>query len=281
MPGFVDDWVARLQSLSEDDLRRALRSHSTNPVFRVLALVTGTLLLMLRGVLLLVANWRLIILELVPALWLAVVLWDLRYHVVAGHALVVPTGRWAVGVVLLVLVATAASYWCNVTFAFAAVGDGTRVREAIHAANANLRPILGTATLVAALHSWVSLRGATISIGAFGLGLAVVVAVNMYLYTALPAQVVGFHRSRPSVRQRVERGAVAATVSAVAAAPGFLLSRLGQGMLALGVARPLGFAILAFAILLQVAGISSSRAVAMSSRLIESPTPDSGHLAQQ
>jgi hypothetical protein len=266
---FVQETLDRLQSLSEDDLRRALAAHATNPFFRALALVTGTLLLMLRGVLLLVANWRLILLELIPAVWLAVMLWDLRYHVVAGHALVVPTGGWTAVAVAVIFAATAGSYWCNVAFAFAAVGDGTGVRAATRAANANLGPILSTAAVVAAAHSWVSLRGASIGIGTFGVGLAVVVAINMYLYTALPAQIVGLSRTRRSVRQRVERGVLAATVGALAAAPGFLLSRLGQLLLAFTATRPIGIVVLAVAVLLQVAGVSSSRAVAMSSQLVD------------
>jgi hypothetical protein len=259
---------ARLQTLSEEDLRRAFESRSSNVLFRVLLLVSGTLLLIVRGIVLLVANWKLILLELVPAVWLGVVLWDLRRHTIEGDALVVPSGWAAAGAAAVIAVATTTSYWCNVAFAFAAVGDDGQVGSALRAAGGNRRPILLAALAVSAGHAWVSLRGATIGVGTFSVGIAVVVAVNMYLYTALPARVVGIGRSRASIRERVERSVVAGTISAVAAAPGFLLSRLGQVLLAISVTRPVGMVVLVVAVLLQVAGISSSRAVAMSSELL-------------
>jgi hypothetical protein len=200
-----------------------------------------------------------------------VILWDLRYHVVAGHSLVVPTGWWAVAVAGVIFAATATSYWCNVAFAFAAVDDANDVKGAARRATGHLSRILATAAAVSALHTWVALRGAVISLGTFGLGLAAVTALNMYLYTALPAAIVGFGRQRLSWRGRVERSVVAGTVSVVAAAPGFLASRLGQLMLAFSATRPLGVIVLGVAVLLQVAGVSSSRAVAVSSDLLRQP----------
>lgn len=264
--------VDRVRSLSEDDLRAAFEARSTHAVFRALNLVTGTLLAMLQGALLLLANWRLILLELVPAVWLSVVLWDLRYHTVAGHSLVVPTGGLALVGCLVIFAATTTSYWCNVAFAFAAIDDGNNVRSAMRKASGHLRQIVPTALVVSLFHSWAAFRGARISIGAFGVGLAVVVAVNMYLYTALPASIVGLTRERTTMRGKVERTVVAGTVSAVASAPGFLLSRLGQLMVALPATRPVGIVVLAAAVLLQVAGVSSSRAVAFSSTLLQPPT---------
>src|SRR4051794_21437450 len=49
-----------------------------------LAWAGGTILLLLRGVKLLILNWRLSLLQLLPAAWVWLVMWSLKQHALRG-----------------------------------------------------------------------------------------------------------------------------------------------------------------------------------------------------
>ena len=49
-----------------------------------LAWAAGTVVLLIRGIKLLVLNWRLSLIQLVPAAWVWVVTWDLKQHLLHG-----------------------------------------------------------------------------------------------------------------------------------------------------------------------------------------------------
>src|SRR5216110_591362 len=87
-----------------------------------LAYAAGTVAVVFDGVLLLIRNWRLTLLQLVPALWISAMTWNLRHHVFANPD--ITTGISILAAVGMLLVAQAA-YWCNVTFAYTLVRDST------------------------------------------------------------------------------------------------------------------------------------------------------------
>lgn len=77
------------------------------------AWAAGTIVLLIRGIKLLFLNWRLTLVELVPAAWVWLVMWDLKQHALRGSEFrqvtiggIVLLGALAVG-------ASIAAFWCN------------------------------------------------------------------------------------------------------------------------------------------------------------------------
>lgn len=147
-------------TLSDDEL---LATIARLRVGRVLAgplsFLAGAVLLVLHGIVLLLTNWRLLVLELLPAVWIAAVLWDWRFHVVEGHELTEVHDGWALAIAAFVVLATMASYWCNVAFTYSALDHRMPLRDALHNATRHVRLVGATALAVGLLHAWVSVRG--------------------------------------------------------------------------------------------------------------------------
>jgi len=242
-------------------------------LLRPIALVADVAVLMVQGILLLFRNWRLVLLELVPAVWLATILWDWRVHVLRGESVVVVHGWADVAIVALILAATMIAYWCNVAFAFAATHSPPRVSWAMRQSTAAWPSIVGAALLVSTLHVTVSVGSVRAGWGFFSVGITIVVLVQMLMYTLLPARVLGLRSERMTVRDRIGKSILAATVALIASAPGFGLSRLGQLLLATRSLRWLGVVVLAIAVLVQVAGVSSTRAVSTTTTLLSRTGP--------
>lgn len=267
--------VDGIREQAPTDLRATIAALGERHVLlRPFVLVADVMVLMVEGMLLLARNWRLVLLELVPAVWLATVLWDWRSHVLHGQSLVVVHGWAALGAAVLVTGATLVSYWCNVAFAFAATLQPPDVRTAARRATGSWRPIVFAAAVVSALHVWVSVRGVRLGPETFSIGITIVVAVQMVMYTALPAHVLGLRRERLTMRDRVGKSVLAGAVGLIAAAPGFALSRAGQLLIATSSFKILGAVVLAVAVLVQVAGVSGTRAVSTTTTWLARTTTD-------
>jgi hypothetical protein len=81
------------------------------------AWAAGAIVLLIRGIKLLLLNWRLTLIELVPAAWVWVVMWDLKQHALRGDAFRQITVAGVVGLALLSTAASTAGFWCNTVFA--------------------------------------------------------------------------------------------------------------------------------------------------------------------
>ena len=96
----------------------------------------GTIAVVFDGVLLLLRNWRLTLLQLVPAAWISVMTWNMKSHLVSKPS--ISTGvsiAAAVGVVL----AAQLAYWCNATFAYTMLQDPPDTRAAFREARVHWR----------------------------------------------------------------------------------------------------------------------------------------------
>ena len=84
-----------------------------------LAWVAGTLVLLINGIKLLILNWRLTILQLVPASWVWLAMWDLKRHLLHGDSFAHLTLPERVLLIAAILAFSVLAYWCNTVFAFA------------------------------------------------------------------------------------------------------------------------------------------------------------------
>lgn len=232
------------------------------------AWAAGALVLLVRGVKLLILNWRLTLVELVPAAWVWLVMWDLKQHTLRGEAF----RQLTVGGLLLMaavsVAASIASFWCNTVFAFAISERPPRIAPAARQAKPHRPRILRAGTLM----------GITLVIGATAIpridsawlylsAIGALYAVMLISFVAVPARILGVRKQRLPPKQALGRWTVAMALSAVAMTPGFVLDRLGLILLGVPHLHLVGLVLLSTGTALYAAGLSSVRAVKLSMKL--------------
>ena len=96
-----------------------------------LALAVGAIAVLFEGLKLLFINWRLTLIQVLPAMWIWAAMFDLKAHVLRRKSFHVLTGPVVVPIVLAVAAITAASFFLNAVFAFAITQPGPpRIRPA-------------------------------------------------------------------------------------------------------------------------------------------------------
>src|SRR3954452_19804116 len=83
------------------------------------AWAAGAIVLLVRGIKLLILNWRLSLIELVPAAWVWFVMWQLKQHALRGAAFrqITLGGEILAGILAVLITITA--LWCNTVFGYA------------------------------------------------------------------------------------------------------------------------------------------------------------------
>src|SRR6202034_4348140 len=98
----------------DDAVERAvLQLSSTRRWLAPLALVVGAFMMLFQGVKLLVTNWRLTLVQIVPAMWIWVAMLDIKVHVLHGKSLHALYGPILVPAIVGVTILTAASFYLN------------------------------------------------------------------------------------------------------------------------------------------------------------------------
>jgi hypothetical protein len=230
-----------------------------------LVYAAGTVAVVFDGVLLLVRNWRLTLLQLFPAAWIWVMTWNLKHHFLSKPSFapdaVIPI---AVGVV----VAAQIAYWSNATFAYtlaeSATGD---IRAAFGEARRHWPLIGGLALLTGGVQGAIWLALPRFEADWLWVALLVMFVVQVYLFIAIPCWLLGVGKIG-SRRERTTRSVTTGVLSGVASMPGFLLNRIGLLFLGSGGALwILGGALVAIGAVLHVTASSSVRVVKLSLRL--------------
>ena len=130
---------------SDDDAveRAVLQLSNRSRWLAPLALIVGAFLMLFQGLKLLVTNWRLTLVQIVPAMWIWAAMLDIKVHMLHGKQFHVLRGPILIPCVLAVMAITAASFYLNGVFAFAISKPGPpEIRPAFGQANSHLRVIL-------------------------------------------------------------------------------------------------------------------------------------------
>ena len=237
------------------------------------ALAVGAVVMLLDGVKLLFANWRLTLIQVLPAMWIWAAMLDLKAHVLRGKSFHVLDGPVVVPVVLAVAAITAAGFFLNAVFAFAIAGSGPpAIRRAFGEARAHLAVILAWGTVVG-----ICLGLATVVLTRWGLrwfavSLSVVIGVMMVCYVAVPARLIGVKVTR-SRRDKLAAAVLGGALGAVVCAPGYVLGRAGLLMLGSSVLLVPGIILLAIGLALQAGTSGAVKAVKMSAKLTAGHQP--------
>ena len=233
-----------------------------------LALAVGALAMLFDGVKLLFTNWRLTLVQVLPAMWIWAAMLDLKAHVLHGKSFHVLTGPVVIPIVLAVAAVTAASFFLNAVFAFAIASGGPPViRPAFAKARSHLAVVLGWGAAVGICLGLATVVFVRWGVLWFGLSLSIVVAVMMVCYVAVPARLVGV-KITTSRRDKLTASAVGGAIGAVVCTPPYVLGRVGLLMLGSHTLFIAGCVVLAIGVTLQAGATGAVKAVKMSAKLV-------------
>jgi hypothetical protein len=229
--------------------------------------LVGGLAMLLAGVRLLFSNWRLTLVQVLPAVWIWLAMYDLRAYLLRGDSVGGLRGPVVTPIVLAIAAITAGCFFLNAVFGFAVVQRGTpRVRPAFDEARRHLPVLLGSGTVVGLF------LGVTVTILPrtdgpwFVLALGVVIGVMMVAYVAIPARLIGV-KPTGSRRDRLSASAIGTALGVMVSAPPYLLGRIGLLMLGSPVFFIPGLVLFALGITLQAGATGAVKAVKMSAKL--------------
>ena len=230
--------------------------------------VAGMLVLVVRGLGLLLSNWRLLLIELVPATWVWLTMWDLHRQKLHNVPLQDPTLTELLVAVAIASVTGIAALWCNSVFGFAITHDRPSIRRAIE----QLRPFRRRVVAAGFLMGAVVTLGFTVIPelkpqwlyygflgGMYGIMLTALVV--------LPAWVIGIPRKRFGPVETVQRWVTGWVLGAVAMGPGFIVARVGGLLLEVRGLEVLGYVMITVGAILYAAGLSCLKAITLSMKL--------------
>ncbi|HEX6519498.1 MAG TPA: hypothetical protein VF070_05705 [Streptosporangiaceae bacterium] len=232
-----------------------------------LAFAVGAVVMLFEGLRLLFTNWRLALVQILPAMWVWAAMLDLKAHAFRGRTFHVPDGPAVILVVAAIVAVTAASFFLNAVFAFAVAGPGAPlIRPAFARARSHLAVILASGGVVGLLLGLAAAVVPRWGLWWFAISLSIVIAVIMVCYVAVPARLIGV-KTAQSKRDKLAAAAVGGAVGAVVCIPPYVLGRVG--LLMLGSGRLFAFGVIVFAagLMLQAAATGAVKAVKMSAKL--------------
>lgn len=241
-------------------------------IFAPLVFALGAFVLLFQGLRMLFFNWRLTLIQVLPAMWIWLALLDFKAHTLRGKEFHTWHGGTEALLVLGIALVTAACYYLNAVFAFAISGSGRpEIRPAFGLARRHLHVILGVGLVVGLAlglsvivvprwgHPW------------FALSLGIVIGVMMLTYVAVPARLVGV-KPVGSRRDRMAATAIGGTIGALVCSPAYVIGRIGILLLGSKALFPLAVFLLVVGFALQAGASGAVKAVKMSAKLAAGET---------
>lgn len=233
-----------------------------------LTFVVGAFVMLFQGVKLLVTNWRLSLIQILPAMLIWLAMLDLKIHMLRGKQLHVIRGPVLIPVILALALVTAGAYYLNAVFAFSvSKGGKPEIRPAFAQARRHRVTIVGWGLVIGLALGFATTVTARWGRGWFGLFLGIVVAVMMVTYVAVPARLIGVRPDR-SRRDKLTATAVGGALGAVVCSPPYLLGRIGIVLLGNKTLFFLGVILLVIAVPLQTGAVTATKAVKFSAKLV-------------
>jgi hypothetical protein len=252
-----------------------LRLSRARPWLAPLAFAVGAFAMLFDGVKLLFTNWRLTLIQVLPAMWIWAAMFDLKAHLLHGKTFHVFTGPIVIPLVLGVAVITAASFYLNAVFAFAIIQPGRpQIRPAFTQTRSHLPIVLGSGFVVGLLLGLSTIVVTRWGVYWFGLCLSIVVGLMMLCYVAVPSRLIGM-KTTFSKRDKLAASVVGGAVGAVVCAPPYVLGRIGLLMIGSSTLAifVLGVIFLTVGLTLQAGATGAVKTVKMSAKLVSRHEP--------
>lgn len=247
-----------------------LRLSRSRRIFAPLGFAVGAVVLLFDGVRLLVVNWRLTLVQVLPAMWVWVAMFDLKAHVLQGKSFHALRGPVVIPLILAVAAVTAASFFLNAVFAFAIARPGRpEIRPALARARAQMVPVLTSGIVVGLLLGFSTLVVTRWERPWFTLSLGIVVGLMMVCYVAVPARLIGV-KPADSRRDKLVTTALGSALGAAVCTPPYLIGRLGILMLGLKALFIPGIILLVLGVTLQAGATGAVRAIKVSAKFATS-----------
>jgi hypothetical protein len=266
--GRIQSLVRAIQENDEAKIEAAvLRVSRSHRALAPLALVVSAVVLLFDGVRLLVSNWRLTLVTVLPAMWIWLAMYDLKGHLLHGRTFHVIRGPILIPICLVIIAITMASLFLNAVFAFAVAKRGRpEVRPGVREAMRHRTPILVSGAVLGALLAFATMIVTRWGRPWFGIVLSIVVGLMMLSYVAVPARLIG-GKPRQSRRDKLTTSAIGGVIGATVCTPPYLLGRLGLLMLGSKVLLVPGIFVFAVGITLQAGATGAVRAIKLSASL--------------
>ncbi len=276
------DGIARLARAIRDGDEHTVESavvalSQSRRMFAPLAFVVGAFIMLFDGLKLLLTNWRLTVVQILPAMWIWLATADLKAHVLHGRGFHHLNGAVLVGAMVLVIAITAASFYLNAAFAFAvATPPPPVIRPAFARVRTHARFVLGSGVLVGialAISTLVLSRWGT---RWFGLATGITIGIMTFCYVAVPGRLLGIKTTNYSRRDKLAASAMGGTIGAVICTPPYVMGRIAILMLGSSLLFIPGLIFLTLAVTVQAGATGAVKALKMSAKIVagKSVEPD-------
>jgi hypothetical protein len=233
------------------------------------ALIAGAVLMLFQGLKLLFANWRLTLVQVLPAMWIWAAMIDVKVHILHGRSFHVLRGPILIPIILAIAAITAAGFYLNAVFAFAISRHGGReIRPAFQEARGHLRTILFWGLSVGLLLGFSTMITSRWGRWPFTIAMSIVIAIMMITYLAVPSRLIGIAPPTQSRRDKLTAAAIGGALGAVVCSPPYMLGRIGILMLGARYLFVPGIILLIIGLTLQAGATSAVKSIKMSAKLV-------------
>jgi uncharacterized membrane protein len=258
-------------AMVEDAVLRVSRSRRW---LAPLALAVGAVTMLFEGLRLVCTNLRLMLIQILPAMWIWLAMLDLKAHALHGRSFHIFRGPIVIPLVLVIAAITAGCYFLNAVFAFSIANPGQpEIRPGLEQAKQHRRIVLAAGFVVGLLLGFSTVVVTRWGHPWFALSLGIVVGLMMISYISLPARLIGAKKAA-SKRDKLVASAVGGLIGAIVSAPGYTLGRVGILMLGVRGLVVLGVILLAIGFAFQAGATGAVKAIKFSTRLIAGQLPD-------
>ncbi len=272
----VGEFVHAIESTDEAKIEEAVvRLSESHVLLRPLALAISAFVLLFDSLRLILTNWRLMLLQLLPALWIWLAMAILRAYVLYDQDLDEIYGLEIIPVFLVVIGLTIASFFLNATFAFAIMREGAPIRPAIAEARTHIGEIAVFGSVVGCLLGIATTVAPRWGSPWFSIFLGAVIGLMMVAYIAVPARIIG---AKPtySRRERMVTTVVSGVLGVTVSLPPYLIGRLGFLMIGSKVLLIPGIILIVIGVTLEAGATGAVRAIKLSAGLQQRTRTESG-----
>jgi hypothetical protein len=257
-----------------------LQLAETRRIFAPLALAVGAFVMLFNGLRLLVTNWRLMLVQALPAMWIWAATYDLKAKVLYGKPFHDIRGPVVLVLFAAVVLITIAAFYLNAAFAFAISQPGSPdLRAGFGQARQHLRTVTGWGVGVGLALAVATMLAPRWGKGWFALLLGIVLAVMMVCYVAVPARIVGMRTAKAARTAQSGRAAklagaaVTGLFGAIVCTPPYAIARGGLYFLGSSATFSLGVALLVIGLMLEAGATGAVKAIKVSAKLLAGRYP--------
>jgi hypothetical protein len=265
--------IEAIRENDEDAVEAAVLALSrSRRIFAPLVFGLGAFVMLFQGLRMLFSNWKLFLIQVLPAMWIWLALLDLKAHTYKGKEFHGWQGAAVIVLIVGIILVTVACFYLNAVFAFAISQPGRpRIRPAFALARRHLGVVLGVGLVVGAALGFSTIIVPRWGQHWFALALGIVVGVMMLTYVAVPARIIGV-KPPGTPRDKLATAAIGGTMSMIICAPAYLVGRIGILLLGSKALFPLGIIFLVVGFALMAGATGAVKAIKMSAKLAAGQT---------